>query len=230
MQQIEFTTEHEKVLWSVKLFRDIPQNLRKTVLDELDITLYQVNKGEEVMRQGAPCRHLYVLLEGLLNVEIIDGTGNPVQVEHIVAPRTFGTPHLFHTDSRMPATFTALKDSLLFTAGKESAFRLISKNPELLKSFLQITGNCTLCTVARLNALSRRTVRERFVVHLMAQMDRRTSTATLIHSQTNLASYLNVSRPALSTEMNRMEKEGLIKIVEGRTIRVLKPNELRKLL
>ena len=33
----------------------------------------------------------------------------------------------------------------------------------------------------------------------------------MMHSQIQLAQYLNVSRPALSTEINKLEKEGLIK-------------------
>jgi CRP-like cAMP-binding protein len=213
----------------VPLFQDMPEQVRQSVFESPDSAVFTISKGEVIITQGTPCKHLYVLLDGLLNVEIIDGLGNCVQIEHIEAPRSFATPHLFSKDNRLPATFTTLEDSVLFTVTKEYAFQLISENPGLLKSFLCIVGNCSHCTVSRLNALSRRTVRERLVIHLLEHRDRRTNTVRLIHSQTNLATYLNVSRPALSSEINKMEREGLIRIEDAKTIHLVKPVELERM-
>ena len=41
----------------------------------------------------------HVLLEGKLRVDIIDGLGNEVMIEYIVAARAFATPHLFSSDA-----------------------------------------------------------------------------------------------------------------------------------
>ena len=71
-------------------------------------------------------------------------------VEYIVAPRAFATPHLFGSNTTLPATFTAIEDCILFTATKESTFKLISQDPKVLHNFLCITGNCNACTVSRL--------------------------------------------------------------------------------
>ena len=38
------------------------------------------------------------------------------------------------------------------------------------------------------------------------------------HTLTKLAEYINVTRPALSTEFNKMEKEGILKRKEGNYI------------
>jgi len=54
-----------------------------------------------------------VLLEGKLRTDIIDGLGNEEMIEDIIAPRTFATPHLFSSDNTLPATFTALEDSVI---------------------------------------------------------------------------------------------------------------------
>ncbi|MDR0962719.1 MAG: cyclic nucleotide-binding domain-containing protein [Mediterranea sp.] len=153
MEKITLNETHKEQLFTIPLLRDMPSLLQVTFFDYLDTATYAVRAGEIAIAQGIPCQHLYVLLDGLLNVEIIDGLGNRVQIEHIEAPRSFATPHLFAPDSRMPATFTALKDSVLFTATKESTFRLLNENPELLKSFLSVVGNCNYNTVSRFNAL-----------------------------------------------------------------------------
>lgn len=44
----------------------------------------------------------------------------------------------------------------------------------------------------------------------MKRIDKGTSTIKLTHTITQLAEYINVTRPALSTEFNKMEKEGII--------------------
>lgn len=222
MEKITCTEEHEALLFEIPLFRDLPFNLKSTLLERLDYQLYHLDKKDEVIRQGIPCKRLYVLLKGKLRVDIIDGAGNEVMIEHIIAPRAFATPHLFNeTDNRMPATFTAVEDGILLTASKESTFNLISKEPGILKNFLCVTGNCNHCTVSRLKVLSYKSVRDRFVIYLFEHKDKQSSNALMMHNQGQLAEYLNVTRPALSKEINKMIKEKLI-LVEGKNVKLLK--------
>ena len=49
-----------------------------------------------------PCNKLYVLLEGKLRTDIIDGLGNEVMIEYIIAPRTVATPHLCNPNNTLP--------------------------------------------------------------------------------------------------------------------------------
>ena len=173
--------------------------------------MYEVPRKEVVLQQDTRCNHLYILLKGELEVDIIDVAGNLVKVEEILAPRAFATPHLFGENNTLPATFTTSKDSVLLMATRNSVFSLISSVPELLHRFLCVTGNCNKCTVTRLRILSYKNLRSRFVYYLM---EHRTSPNVVIleHNQVQLAEYLGVTRPALSKEINKMIKEGLITI------------------
>ncbi len=51
-------------------------------------------------------------------------------IEYIVAARAFATPHLFSSDGVLPATFTAMEDSTLLTASKESMFKLYQRGTQ----------------------------------------------------------------------------------------------------
>ena len=147
--------------------------------------------------------------------------GGQIQVAGAVKSnkiRKTATPHLFKKDNRFPATFRTLEKSVLLTATKDSTFHLISKYPDMLKSFLCVSGNCNVCTTMRLDVLSRKTIRERILVYLLKRLDKDTSTVKLTHTLTQLAEYINVTRPALSTEFNKMEKEGILKRKEGNYI------------
>lgn len=227
MRKITLTDEYKEQLFLIPLFRDLPLNIKHSLLDRLDISVYEVNKKDIIATQGTLCKKLYVLLEGKLRVDIIDGLGNEVMIEYIVAARAFATPHLFSSDGTLPATFTAIEDGILLTSSKESMFKLISEEPKILHNFLCITGNCNVCTVTRLKTLSRKTVRERFVVYLLEHRKKNTTTVNIIHNQATLAEYLNVTRPALSKEINKMIKEGIIEM-EGKTVRILDEALLEK--
>lgn len=220
MELTQCTSEHEELLFKIPLFRDLPLNVKQQLLDRLDYNLYTIAKGEVLLRQNTICKHLYVLLKGKLRVDIIDALGNEVLIEYIVAPRAFATPHLFKTDGTLPATFTVLEDGIFLTATKDSVFELITEFPDILKSFLCISGNCTKCTVSRLRALSHKNIRNRFIVYLFEQRESEDHILEIEHNQVQLADYLCVTRPALSKEINKMIKEGLIDM-KGKRVRIL---------
>ena len=162
-------------------------SLQRRLPQELELSVYEVARKEIVLKQDTYCNHLYVLLKGELEVNIVDVAGNLVKVEDIRAPRAFATPHLFGDKNLLPAV------------------------PDLLHRFLCVTGNCNKCTVTRLRILSYKMLRSRLVYYFMEHKIS-PDTALLEHNQVQLAEYLGVTRPALSKEINKMMKEGLISI------------------
>ena len=218
MKVIEFNDYYKDILFSIPLFRDLSSQIKEKLIQKLDFGLYHIQNNEIVAEQGEACSRLYILLKGELEVNIIDANGNEVLIENIIAPRAFATPHLFKEDNRFPATFKTIKESILLTATKDSTFRLISECPDVLKSFLCVSGKCNICTTVRLDILSRKTIRERIIVYLFKKLTKGTNIIKMGHTLTQLAEYLNVTRPALSTEFNKMEKEGLIKRISDGNI------------
>ena len=179
-------------------------SLQRRLPQELELSVYEVARKEIVLKQDTYCNHLYVLLKGELEVNIVDVAGNLVKVEDIRAPRAFDK-------NLLPATFTASEDSVLLMATRTSVFKLISSVPDLLHRFLCVTGNCNKCTVTRLRILSYKMLRSRLVYYFIEHKIS-PDTALLEHNQVQLAEYLGVTRPALSKEINKMMKEGLISI------------------
>ena len=70
-------------------------------------------------------------------------------------------------------------------------------------------------------------MRERFVVYLLEHKKKNSSTVNIIHNQATLAEYLNVTRPALSKEINKMIKEGIIDM-DGKTVQILNETILER--
>lgn len=227
MNEIPLTEPLRQTLFQTPLFDGAPTSLLASLTERLDARLYALEKNDVIARQGAACRALYVLLKGRVRVDIIDAWGNRVMIEAIVAPRSFATPHLFSRDQTLPATFTATTPSTLLMAPRESLFRLISEEPYLLKNFLHVSGNCNHCTSSRLRILTQRTVRNRFVAYLLEHRPGTDSWIAAEHNTSQLAHYLCVTRPALSKEISKMVREGLI-AVDGRRFRLLAEQQLRQ--
>lgn len=227
-KQIFLSEQQINIIHRIPLFRGMSDDLRKDLLDRLDYFLTPLKKGEIIIRQDTTCKHMHILLQGNLEVNIVDASGNNFKVENIVAPRAFATPHLFDGNNIFPATFTVVEDGLLLRATKESAFSLISSEPELLKNFLRLTGNCNACTVSRLRILSYKSIRSRFVYYLLDHKNE-SGISVMEHNQTQLAEYMGVTRPALASEIKKMIDEGLIKI-DGRNVELLSQSSLLKYL
>lgn len=228
MKRIELTDSHHSLLLQIPPFDGYQATQAAHLAERLDFHVYSLEQGEVVARQGDPCKYLYVLLEGCLRVDIIDAFGTRILIEHIEAPRVFASPHLFGTENVLPATFTVLEDGVLFAATRESAFRLISEEPGILRKFLCITGNCNNCSSKRLRVLSFRGVRERLAVYLFDRIRPGEDVVKVVHNTSQLAEYLGVTRPALSKEIGKLKREGVI-AVEDKLVRILNPCVLRQL-
>lgn len=92
MKSIPFNDYYKEKLFSIPLFKELPDYLKSEILKRLDFRLQEINENTVILEQGDICCNLYVLLEGTLEVNIIDANGNEVLIEHIESPRAFATP------------------------------------------------------------------------------------------------------------------------------------------
>ena len=54
MRKITLTDEYKEQLFLIPLFRDLPLNIKHSLLDRLDISVYEVNKKDIIATQGNP--------------------------------------------------------------------------------------------------------------------------------------------------------------------------------
>ncbi|MBB4036974.1 CRP-like cAMP-binding protein [Dysgonomonas hofstadii] len=219
VNQYELTDRQKEIILRIPLFRGISEELKNNFFDRIDYSFTPLKKGNIIIEQGTTCNHLHILLSGTLDVNIIDASGNDIKVEDLIGPRSFATPHLFDGNNIFPATFTVVEDGLLMRITKESAFKLISSEPEMLRNFLRLTGNCNVCTVSRLRILAYKNIRSRFSYYLLEYKRDENDMITIAHNQTQLAEFINVTRPALAREIRSMIDEGIIEM-SGKNIRI----------
>ena len=219
-----------KDIFTIPLFRYFTPEMQGEVLRRLDYRIDEYPKGDIIAQQGTACKYLHLLLEGKLNVDVIDVSGNEVRVETIHAPRSFATPHIFAEKNVFPATFTVVEDVTLMRATKESVFTLMKSMPLFLQNFLCVSTSCNKCTLTRLRVLTFRSIRTRFIYYLFDHIKDDSSTVELNeHNLVQLSEYLGVTRPALSKEIKKLTEEGLIEF-SHKKVRIINKQALSHML
>jgi len=81
----------------------------------------------------------------------------------------------------------------------------------LLKNILELSANQNMRQLYKIDILSRKGLRERIMLYLTLQAKRKKTNELLIpFNREEFAAYLCVDRSALSRELSRMQREGLI--------------------
>ena len=174
-------------MFKIPLFKNFTLKMREEFLDKLEYTVEEHPKGKTIIHQGTTCNALHVLLEGKLNVDVLE-------------------------KNQFPATFTVDEDVVLLKGTKESVFTLMHSMPLFLHNFLCVSTSCNKCTMTRLKVLSFRGIRNRFIYYLFEHQQKDSNVVELEHTQEQLAEYFGVTRPALSKEIGRLVDEGFISI------------------
>lgn len=216
-------------IFEIPLFRNFTKQMKEEFLDKLEYTLEKHSKGETIIHQGQPCHAVHVLLEGKLNVDVMDVSGTEVRVEVIQAPRTFATPHVFAEKNIFPATFSVEEEVTLMMIPKDAFFKMMHSMPLLLHNFLCVSTSCNRCTMTRLRVLSFRGIRSRYIYYLLDHLKEGSDTVEMEHNQVQLAEYFGVTRPALSKEIGKLVDSGFISISRGK-VKILNKQALISLL
>lgn len=216
-------------IFKIPLFRNFTQKMQEDFLENLEYTIENHSKGKTIIYQGSPCQAIHVLLEGKLNVDVVDVSGVEVRVEVIQAPRTFATPHVFSEKNLFPATFSVEEDVVLMKIAKDSFFKMMHSIPLLLHNFLCVSTSCNKCTMTRLRVLSFRGIRSRYIYYLLDHLKEGVEIVDMEHNQVQLAEYFGVTRPALSKEIGKLVDSNFISISRGK-VKILNKQALISLL
>ena len=55
MEKILLDEKYEQLLFQIPLLRDLPHNIKQSLLEKLEYSVYSIDKKDIVARQGTPC-------------------------------------------------------------------------------------------------------------------------------------------------------------------------------
>lgn len=209
---------------SSPLFEGISREEAEAMLPCLGAVRTRYEKGEQIMRAGQPCDRMGIVLSGQVRVEVLDAWGDATILEMLGPGALFAHSYAC---SMEPLDIDVIADVPCEVVTIE-AKRIIHPCPRQCACHIHIASNLMRELALRNVAMNRRalvvapkTIRGKVLAYLSQEKRHaRSNTFTIPYSQTKLASYLSVDRSALSNELSKLRREGVIDY-EGSTYKLL---------
>ena len=205
------------------LFKGIAENDLKELLKCLNAKESVYEKNEFIFRAGDKASSIGVIISGGVYVQKEDFWGNRTILAKLEEGDLFGEAFACREEEKLPVSVMAVEKSrILFVDYR----RIITNCPNtcvfhasLIENMIRILAGKNVMLTQKMEHMSKRTTREKILSYLSAQAVRCGSNAFNIpFNRQELADYLCVERSAMSAELSKMRKEGLLSCEKSRFV------------
>jgi len=202
------------------LFRGMTSQQIKDASDALLAREQSFSKGEIILHAGSPTQIMGIVLSGSVTIEIVDFYGNRTVLSHIGRGGFFAETYAMLPGEVMLVDAVANEDCrVLFLNLSRLAAQKVSGSwvPHFTGNLLTISMNKNLTLSKRSLHTTPKSIRARVLSYLNSMcLQKGSQTFDIPFDRQQLADYLNVERTALSKELGRMKKDGLISCRKNR--------------
>ena len=202
-----------EILSQCPLFAGITRQEMPEILDCLDKKVVEIPKGDPVFLEGEPARFVGVVLSGGVQIVRDDYYGNR-SVLTVVAPGgMFAEAFVCAGLDALPVSAFAVQNStvLLLDCRRVMTGCDCLFHSRLVFNLLRGMARKNLVLTEKIRYMSQKTTREKLMEFLLDQAKRRGSAEfTIPYDRQALADYLGVERSAMSAEIGKLQKAGVI--------------------
>lgn len=217
--------KYEKVLERTLLFKGISTDGLESMFACLQPKLMEYKKNEQIAIAGMKCEGIGVVLSGSATLSKESIIGNRVIIDILKPSNMFGETSKFSGYDMWPATITAEENTTVMFISADrflgNCQNACPSHKALIYNMLEILANKALMLNRKVEYLTIKSLRGRICAFILENYKKhKKTTFNLPMNRADLADFLNVSRPALSREMGRMQEEGIIDYYRA-TIKIL---------
>ena len=172
-------------------------------------------KGQPVFLEGEKAEFVGVVLSGAIQIVRDDYWGHRSVMGVAESGDLFAEAFSCAGEEFLPMSAFALKDSRVILFDCKKVLTVCSHacpfHQRLVQNLLMILARKNLSLSRKIQVMSKKTTREKLMAFLMDQAKQKHAAAfTIPYDRQGLADYLSVERSAMSAEISKMKKEGLI--------------------
>ncbi len=203
------------LLQSTSLFTGMKTEDLEAMLGCLGATVVQIPKGDPVFLEGDEAGFVGVVLEGCIQVVRDDFYGNRSILTHAEKGDLFAEAFACANVATMPVSGYAIKDSMIMLLSCQKMLTVCSStclfHNQLVKNLLKVVAQKNLNLNSKIQFMSQRTTKEKLMAYLLDQAKKAGSPEfTIPFDRQALADYLGVERSAMSAELSKLKKAGLL--------------------
>ena len=219
-----------KLLEGCPLFAGCSREEIRRMLGCLEASEQQFDAGQMLLAAGSPVERMGLVLEGGVHIQISDVWGNVSILDRAGPGQMFAETYACLPGQRLMVDVVAAEEvRVLFL----DVGRVLRTCPDSCGHHSALIANLLTLLAQKNRALSRKifytsskSIRGRLLSYLSDQARARGSRSfTIPFDRQQLADYLHVERSALSNELGKMQREGLIRttrshfqLLEGKTL------------
>jgi CRP-like cAMP-binding protein len=198
-----------------KIFQNIADNDIRKLLPCLKASVKKFKKNQIIFHQGDFIEKVGIILYGELKIEKIDFWGNSSILKILTNYEMFGEIYAFEKQPLEVSIISNTDSEILFInfnkiiSPCESACTF---HTQLIINLLKIFANKTAAMNKKIEILSKRSIEDKLLTYLKSiSLKTKNNEFSIPYNRQELADFLGVNRSALSKELIRLEKDGIIK-------------------
>lgn len=215
--------DHLNILGKNALFLGFAEDELSAALDCLAPTIKDFARDEVIFSLDDAITTFGIVLSGTVHVEQNDYWGNRRILTVLGPAEMFAEAFCFAKTEHLPVDVYAARST---TAIFFDHNRILghwegscSYHQRLTQNLVAILAQKNVGLVQKVETLTRRTTREKLLTFFSARARQQNSNSfTISLNRQELADYLAVDRSAMSTELSRMQKDGLITFKKNKFI------------
>lgn len=199
------------------LFRGASPEEIETMLGCLGAETRRYAKGETIYHAGDVVSAIGLVLSGRASIEIDDVWGNKSILDHVQPGQVFAESYACVPGEPLMNSVVAAEhtESLFLDVGRvlHICQNACGFHNKLVRNLLFVASRKNLNLSRRSILTSAKSIRSRLLSYLSYEATARGSREfTISFNRQQLADYLNVDRSAMSSELGKMQKDGLIEV------------------
>lgn len=203
------------VIQHSELFDHIQEEDIGKLLDAMDVRKRTFEKGNFILYAGDTIEQIGIVLSGTLHILQEDYWGNRNILSQIRPGGLFGEAFACLPDVKSTVDVIAMEDTDVLFINITSiihAGQILTKPQERVAlNLLAIMSRRNMQLTQKIRYMSQRSTRQKLMFYLSEEALRQGSPSfTLPFNRQQLADFLSVDRSAMSAELSKMKKEGLI--------------------
>lgn len=208
---------------NTRLFKGLNLNEVEAILQCLSAKKESFKKGDIIMLEGQPVSSIGLILKGKIQIVKEDYMGNRNIMSQISSGSVFAESFSCVKTERLPITVLAVTDCEILWL---NYMKLISTcscscqyHAELIENMVFIIAKKNILMNRKIEHLTKRSIKEKLLSYLFQQsIDNNSIEFTIPFNRQELADYLCVDRSAMSSELSKLQKEGIIQFSKNHFI------------
>lgn len=187
----------------------------KGLLECFSARVRKFEKDEMIVRQGDLISNIYLILDGEVNIEKDSYWGRRIIISRLGKNDNLALSFVGSQNVESSVDAIATRDTFVLVLSYEKCTSMCqnacTRHKVLINNLFQILSKENIELIQKIENVSQKTIREKLLTYLSNEAQKRHSNRFEIHfNRQDLADYLNVDRSAMSFELSKLQKEGLI--------------------